>query len=205
MDEANHPSTLPLSLPQLEAGLPEIRQSPADHGAVQVIVRRPKVGQREVLEECELNLQQGLVGDSWLAWSQQSKFDEATNLAMQVTIMNVRAIALIAGRHQPDLFSEEEEEIRDRWALAGDQFYVDLDLSQDNLPAGTQLEIGTAVVEVSAVPHTGCKLFAKRYGTDAVKFVNSPLGKQLRLRGLNAKVIRAGTVRAGDIVRKVSA
>jgi hypothetical protein len=179
------------SLSDLESELDKIRQSSADKGVIQLMVRRPLVGEREVLAECELSLEEGLVGDSWLAWAKQSKYDEATNLGMQVTIMNARAIALIA-------------QTEDRWPLAGDQFYVDMDLSQGNLPAGTKLEIGSAVVEVSAVPHTGCKLFAQRYGTDAVKFVNSPVGKQLRLRGLNARVIRPGTVRVGDIVRKVA-
>jgi hypothetical protein len=178
-------------LSDLEAGLENIRRSPKDIGPVQLIVRRPAAGEREVLDQCELSLEYGLVGDSWPAWAKQSKYDEATNFGMQVTVMNALAIALIA-------------QTEDRWPLAGDQFYVDMDLSQDNLPAETRLEIGTAIVEVSAVPHTGCKLFAKRYGTDAVKFVNSPVGKQLRLRGLNAKVIRPGTVRVGDVVRKVA-
>jgi hypothetical protein len=179
------------SLSQLESALDRIRQSPAENGEIHLIVRRPAVGEREVLDQCELSLEEGLVGDGWLVWMKQSKYDEATNFGMQVTIMNARAIALIA-------------QTEDRWPLAGDQFYVDMDLSQDNLPAGTQLEIGSAVVEVSAVPHTGCKLFAQRYGTDAVKFVNSPIGKQLRLRGLNARVIRPGTVHVGDVVMKVA-
>jgi hypothetical protein len=177
-------------LETLESSLDQIRESPADNGVVQLIVRRPAIGEREVLAQGDLSLEEGLVGDGWLAWTKQSKYDEETNLGMQVTIMNARAIALIA-------------QTEDRWPLAGDQFYVDLDLSQDNLPAGTRLKIGSAVVEVSAVPHTGCKLFAQRYGTDSVQFVNSPVGKQLRLRGLNARVIRPGTVRVGDSVKKI--
>ena len=111
---------------------------------------------------------------------------------MQLNIMNARVIALVAGS-------------RDRWALAGDQLYIDLDLSADNLPAGTRLSIGSAIVEVTAVPHTGCGKFAARFGVDAVKFVNSPVGRQLNLRGINAKVIQPGTIRVGDVARKVPA
>jgi MOSC domain-containing protein YiiM len=102
-----------------------------------------------------------------------------------LNIMNARAVALIA-------------QDRTRWPLAGDQLFVDLDLSDDNLPPGSQIEIGTALIEVSAKPHTGCGKFVERFGVDAQKFVNSPLGRQLHLRGINARVIRAGAVRVGD-------
>ncbi len=196
------------TLPQLELGLEQIRQSPADNGTVQLIVRRPREGKREVVAEGELDLEHGLVGDNWLERGSRMTEDGSAHLEMQLTIMNSRAIALIAGHSQLSLFQEEEGAAfsadQDRWALAGDQFFVDFDLSQNNLPAGTQLEIGSAIVEVTTLPHNGCKLFAGRYGTDAVKFVNSPIGKQLRLRGLNAKVIRPGKVRSGEAIRKVN-
>ena len=90
---------------------------------------------------------------------------------------------------------------RERWPLAGDQLFIDLDLSEDNLPPGTRLELGTAVIEVTAIPHTGCKKFVERFGLDAVKFVNSGINN-LKLRGVNAKVVRPGLVSAGDKVRK---
>jgi len=154
-----------------------------------MIVRRPEVGEREVVEEAQLDLQLGLVGDNWLKRGCRLTADGAALAEAQITVMNARAMALVAQE-------------RERWALAGDQFYVDLDLSHENLPPGSRLRLGTAVIEVTAEPHTGCKQFATRYGKDAVKFVNSPEGKALRLRGLNAKVVQPGIVRAGDLAQK---
>jgi hypothetical protein len=184
--EARH-----LTMGELEAGLAEVRRAPADGGTVRLIVRRPKPGEREVVERAQLDTRLGLVGDDWLARGCRLTADGAAHPEMQLTIMNARAIALLA---------VDEE----RWPLAGDQLYVDMDLSVANLPPLTRLVVGSAVVEVTAEPHTGCKQFAARYGTDAVKFVNSPEGKGLRLRGLNAKVVQSGTVRVGDIVRKLT-
>jgi hypothetical protein len=180
-----------LTLAELEEGLDEIRHSPADRGVLRMIVRRPCDNEREVLAEGQLDLVEGLVGDDWSKIGSSMTPDGSPHPEMQITIMNARAIALLAG-------SEE------RWSLAGDQLFVDLDLSGDNLPPGTHLLVGeTAVLEVTAMPHTGCKQFAERYGTDATKFVNSPEGKRLHLRGINAKVISSGTIRTGDLVRKV--
>jgi MOSC domain-containing protein YiiM len=156
------------------------------------IVRRPQVGQREVVQGGQLDLTEGLVGDDWLTRGAPTTADGSADPDCQVTIMNSRAIALLA--QQPD-----------RWALAGDQLYVDMDLSHTNVPAGTQLAIGEAVVLVTEQPHNGCKQFAIRFGKDAVRFVNSPLGKQLRLRGINARIVRPGAIRIGDVVQKVVA
>lgn len=177
-----------LSYAEMEAGLEEIRQSPKDNGVLKMIVRRPSTDEREELVEGELSLEEGLVGDSWKDRYNREQFSSA-DINAQITIMNARAVALLA---------QSEE----RWSLAGDQFFVDFDLSDENVPAGTQLALGTAVVEVTAEPHTGCKKFAERFGTDATKFVNSPEGKRLHLRGINCRVVRAGTVRVGDIVKK---
>jgi hypothetical protein len=174
---------------QLEAGLEEIRRSPSDRGIVHLIVKRLQPGEREIATDGQLNCDEGLVGDTWKLRGSRLTDDGSAHIDMQLTILNSRAIALIA-------------QSKDRWALAGDQFFVDFDLSEENLPAGAQLQIGSAVVEVTALPHTGCKLFAERYGTDAVKFVNSAVGRQLRLRGVNAKVVQAGTVRVGDAIAK---
>ena len=104
--------------------------------------------------------------------------------------MSSRAAALVAGD-------------RERWPLAGDQLYVDLDLSDENLPPGTRLALGSAVLEVTDEPHTGCKKFTARFGLDAMVFVNSPVGRALNLRGINARVVESGTVRVGDAVTKL--
>lgn len=180
-----------LTTAELEAGLDGIRQSPKDAGELQLIVRRPRVGEREALDEAELDLADGLVGDTWkFRASSRMPDKKSPHPDMQLNVINARAVALIA--QHPS-----------RWALAGDQLYVDLDLSADNLPAGTRLGIGTAVIEVTAQPHTGCGKFVERFGLDAMKFVNSPVGRALNLRGINARVVQPGTIRRGDIVRKL--
>ncbi len=179
-----------LSMTELEAGLEYLRQAPKDNGTLKMIVRRPDVDQREVLSEGTLDLQEGLVGDTWNVRVSSHSKDGQPNLYAQITVMNARATALLA---------QSEE----RWALAGDQLYVDFDLSEENIPPGTRLTIGSAVIEVSAEPHSGCKKFSARFGVEAMKFVNSPEGKRLHLRGINTKVIQAGIIRVGDIVHKI--
>jgi len=176
--------------PELEAGLEEIRRSPRDEGRLELIVCRPETETREILETAELSLETGLVGDNWLARGSSDAADGAAHPDMQLNLMNARAIALIA-------------QTKERWALAGDQLFVDLDLSDANLPPGTRLNIGSAIIEVTAIPHNGCAKFRRRYGVDAVRFVNSPAGKTLHLRGVNAKVIQPGTIHVGDQIRKV--
>lgn len=180
-----------LTTAQLEAGVEEIRRSPKDAGELQLIVRRPGVGKRELLDEGQLDTVTGLVGDTWQYRASSRMPDrKSPHPDMQINIMNARAVALIAQHVE-------------RWALAGDQLYVDLDLSGRNLPAGTRIAIGSAILEVTAQPHTGCGKFVERFGLDAMKFVNSPIGRELNLRGINARVVRAGTIRRGDIARKV--
>jgi MOSC domain-containing protein YiiM len=176
---------------ELEAGLERIRQSPRDNGVLALISRRPRAEEREVLREAEISLMEGLVGDNWKTRGSSRTPDGSAHPDLQLTLMNSRVIALLA---------QEQE----RWALAGDQLFIDLDLSAKNLPPGTQLEIGTAIIEITPHPHTGCKKFAARFGPDATKFVNSPMGRELQLRGVNAKVLRPGKVRVGDVVRKCS-
>jgi hypothetical protein len=180
----------PLTMEELEAGLDEIRQSPKAEGVLQLIVRRPQTENREVLEEGELDTVEGLKGDNWKMRGSSRTPDGSSHPDMQLNIMNSRAIALIA-------------QDKERWQLAGDQLFVDMDLSKENLPAGTRLGIGSAVIEVTAEPHAGCKKFVERFGIDAMKFVNSSVGKQFQLRGINAKVVQTGVIRTGDTVRKI--
>jgi hypothetical protein len=174
----------------LEAGLEQIRQSPKDAGRLEMIVRRPQVGEREVLTEGELDVAVGLVGDNWGVRGSSRTADGSSHPDMQLNIMNARVIALVA-------------QGRERWSLAGDQLFLDLDLSADNLPPGTRLALGSAVLEVTPEPHTGCQKFVARFGIDAMKFVNAPAHKALRLRGINAKVVQPGVIRVGDLARKL--
>ncbi len=175
---------------ELEAGLEAIRQSPRDRGTLQMIVRRPEVGHREVLDQGALDVNEGLVGDSWRRRSSRRTRDGSPHPDMQINIMNSRVVDLIA-QH------------KERWPLAGDQLFIDMDLTGDNLPPGTLLQIGSAVLEVTAEPHTGCGKFIERFGVDAATFVNSPTGLQLHLRGINAKVVQSGTIRVDDVVQKI--
>jgi MOSC domain-containing protein YiiM len=179
-----------LTWDELTAGLDRIRTSPSDQGALELIVRRPSIEQREVLQEGQLDRDVGLVGDTWHKRSSSRTLDGSRHPDMQLNIMNARAIALLA-------------QDKERWPLAGDQLFIDLDLTEENLPAGTQLRLGSAVIEVTSQPHTGCEKFAARFGPDATRFVNSPEGKRLRLRGINAKVVHAGTIRVGDLAHKL--
>lgn len=175
---------------EIEAALDEMRGAPLDAGEVDLVVARPAPGEREVLAEGRLDPDEGLVGDNWLARGNRRSVDGSADPLAQLTIINVRISRFIAV--DPD-----------RRQLAGDQLHVDLDLSEDNLPPGTRLSVGSAVVEVTAKPHTGCAKFVERFGRDAMRFVNSPVGRQLRLRGLNARVVVAGLVRPGDTVVKI--
>ncbi len=175
-----------LTMQELEAGLDEVCDSPEDEGILKLIVRRPAIGQREVLAEGELSPSEGLVGDNWKTRGSSRTPDPDT----QLNVMNARCAALVAQNNH-------------RWELAGDQLYVDLNLSEENLPPGTRLSLDNAIIQVTEIPHTGCRKFVSRFGVDAMKFVNSRVGKRLRLRGLNARVVQPGTVRVGDAIKKV--
>jgi hypothetical protein len=179
-----------LTLDELEAGLEAIRQAPKDQGVLEMIVRRPEIDLREVLEEGALDMAEGLVGDSWKSRGSTRTADGSAHPDMQLNVMNARVIALLA-------------QDRQRWRLAGDQLFIDLDISAENLPPGTRLALGSAVIEVTDQPHTGCAKFMERFGKEALKFVNSPEGRVLRLRGMNAKVVQTGAIRVGDVVNKL--
>ncbi len=172
------------------AALDDLRAAPAERGRVDLVVRRPVSGEREVLAEGTLDQLEGLIGDNWSTRGSRLTPDGSAHPGMQLNVINVRLSTLVAG--DPE-----------RRALAGDQLHVDLDLSEVNLPPGTRLAVGSAVIEVTPEPHRGCAMFVERFGRDAMRFVNSPIGRELRLRGLNAKVVEGGTVRPGDEIRKV--
>jgi len=178
-----------LAAGDLDAGLDHVRNSPKDDGSVVLIVCRPAEGEREVLEEAVLDCNDGLVGDTWnVRYSKRT--GAPPDPERQLTLMNSRAATLIAGRP-------------DHRGGPGDQMYVDFDLSSENIPPGTRLQLGTAVIEVTAAPHTGCVKFANRYGKEAVRFVNSKAGRELNLRGINTRIVEPGTVRPGDAIRKL--
>jgi MOSC domain-containing protein YiiM len=171
---------------ELETGLADVAASPSDGGTVELIVRRPAEGEREVLDEAQLDPAEGLVGDTWRV---RTGNRASANPDMQLTLMNARAANLVAGT-------------RERWPLAGDQLYVDLDLSVANLAVGTRLRVGEAIVEITAELHTGCAKFSSRFGSDALRFVNGKAGRPLRLRGVNARVVVPGGVARGDTIAK---
>jgi len=191
-DGGRFPDNRPMTsrpLAELEAGLEEIRRSPTDDGSLRLIARRPAVDERELVETGQLDTTDGLVGDSWRTRGSSRRPDGSANPEAQVTLMNVRLATLLAG--SPDAAS-----------ISGDQLYVDLDLSMANLPAGARLAVGAAVLEVSAEPHTGCAKFSGRFGLDALRFVSTPEGRELRLRGMNTRVVSGGAIRVGDRIRK---
>ena len=171
------------TLDQLKAGLEHIREAPKDAGTLEMIVARPAVDERVLLASGELDADRGLVVDRW---SRGSK----PNPKSMLTVMNGRATQLVAGD-------------RSRWALAGDQLYADFDLSPENIPPGTRLAIGSAVIEVSDKPHLGCEKFAARFGQTAREFANSPLGTAVSFRGINTRVVQSGTVHVGDVIHKL--
>ncbi|QDU97549.1 MOSC domain-containing protein [Lignipirellula cremea] len=179
------------TLAELEDGLTDIRQSPADNGVLRAIVIRPAVDERLSLPQVELSPQAGAHGDHWALGCWKSLPDGSPHPNVQIALMNARCIALIA-------------QTEERWPLAGDNLFVDLDLSDANLPCGQQLAIGSALLEITAEPHDGCSKFARRFGPDAVRFINSPLGKQLHLRGVYARIVQPGVVSVGDTIEKRS-
>ena len=178
-----------LTTAELESGLPEIRQSPNNDGELQLISRRPAIGERDLIETGELDTTQGLVGDDWSTRGQHQTPPRDPKPHAQLTLMNARAAQLVSGS-------------KERWALAGDQLYVDFDIGRDNLPIGSRVQIGDAIVEVTAEPHPGCKKFVERFGMDAMTFVNSEEGKQMCLRGINTKIVQSGAIRVGDKINK---
>jgi hypothetical protein len=180
---------LHLTMTELEAGLDNIQRAPRDAGVVELIVRRPQAEARQAQESARLDTVEGLVGDNWRWRHSARSADGWPNPDTQLTLMNARVAALVARQ-------------KERWPLAGDQLFVDMDLSAANLPPGTRLSIGSAEIEITGEPHTGCKKFAARFGAEALRFISSAMGRSLNMRGVYAKVVRPGTVTVGDVARK---
>ena len=171
---------------QLTAAIEDVSRSPHERGTVDLIVTRPADGERVVTTEVTLDPTVGVVGDNWSVRPSKRTPDGSPSLPRQVTLMNIRAIRALADEA--------------RWPLAGDQLYVDLNLGYENVPPGTRLRIGGALLEVSVEPHTGCAKFTERFGSEATRWLNTETGRALNLRGINARVIEGGVVRKGDEV-----
>jgi len=172
---------------QLQAGLAEVERSPSDHGTLEMIVRRPAGGEREILEEASLTVGEGLVGDNWNQKGSSLTEDGGPHPDMQLNVINSRFLNLIAG--DPESM-----------ALAGDQLVVDLALGSDDLPPWTRIHVGGAVIQVTDQPHTGCAKFTRRFGLDAFHFLKTDVGQTMNLRGICARVVEPGTIRSGDPV-----
>ena len=175
---------------EIMAGLEEVRQSPQDNGSLNAIVIRPATDDRISLQQCRLSPEGGTEGDAWARGCWLKLPDGRPHPDVQICMMNSRIIDLVAGD-------------KDRWELAGDNLFVDLDLSRENLQAGQLLSIGECVIEITEQSHNGCSKFSQGFGPSALKVVNSSTGKELRLRGIYAKVVKAGDVRVGDLITKL--
>jgi len=188
--KSNNREDLHLNMDELMAGASHIKESPLDNGTLEMVVIRPRENERVVLSECEISYKLGINGDNWADGCWKTLNDGSPHPGVQISIINSRCINLLAQN-------------RERWSLAGDNLYVDLNLSKETLRTGQRLSIGTAVLEITEHPHNGCKKFSQRYGVDAVNFVHSPIGKELRLRGIYAKVVQDGKISVADTVRKI--
>jgi hypothetical protein len=180
---------LHLSLEELQSHLDSIKQSPQDDGILKAIVIRPVSNERVGMESSVVTPDGGVHGDRWAKQAWLNLPEEELEPKAQITVMNSRAAEVIARN-------------RARWPLAGDNLYVDLDLSEDNLQAGQQLSIGSAVFEITPQPHNGCGKFEQRFGAEALKWVNSEEGKHHHLRGIYIKVVKAGVINVDDTITK---
>jgi MOSC domain-containing protein YiiM len=178
------------SFAELQQGLPFILAAPQDDGVLRSIVERPSHGERLTPKASEVSLARGVHGDHWEKGCWRTTEDGKPDPDVQICIMSARCIELIAGSIE-------------NWPPAGDNLFIDMDLTPANMPPGQRFAIGTALFEITGVPHNGCDQFIARFGRDAVLFVNTGDGKRLRLRGIYARVIKDGRIAAGDRVAKL--
>ena len=168
---------------ELEASLSALAELPKDSGRLALIVRRPADGVRETPQTVRLTPEEGVPGDSW-GRSPSRKLDA------QIAVMRRDVAELIANGQPLTLF--------------GDSLFVDFDISTPNLPTGSRLRVGEAVVEVTPMPHNGCAKFKGRFGQDALVFVNAKPTRHLNLRGIYWKVVEPGEVSVGAEIRVIS-
>ena len=179
-----------LSMDEIEEAFDLDDSSPRFRGTLEMIVYRPEDDERKEVDSALLDPVNGLVGDNWLERGSRRTDDGSAHPDMQIAIMNSRVIGLVARE-------------RSQWPLAGDQLFVDLDLSEDNISPGEKISVGSAVLEITEMPHNACGKFTARFGSDATRFLNSKEGRQLRRRGVYARVIQGGTIAVSDLVSKL--
>ena len=172
-----------LPLGELEQKLGTLPAAPRDAGRVALLVRRRPDKVRETPTRIDLGPDTGVPGD---AWGRGQKPDRAA----QVTVMEIDVAEMIANGQPLTVF--------------GDNLFLALDLSVENLPTGTRLRLGRALLEVTAKPHNGCRKFAARFGHDALRLVSNPELRRRNLRGIYMCVVEAGEVAVGDAVVVVS-
>ncbi len=180
------------SLQALKAGLDAmLAAAPKDNGTLDLIVMRPDHDLRVLPQSFEVRGDDGLPGDHWKRGTGYALEDGTGDPDAQICMMMSGCIRAIAGD-------------KANWPPAGDNFFIDMDLTPANMPPGTRFAIGSAEFVVTGIPHNGCQSFIDRYGRDACLFVNTGEGKAHRLRGIYARVTRDGTVSVGDTVRKLN-
>ncbi len=175
---------------ELAAGLPEILKSPKDRGPIESITVRPASEQRRTVNSVAISLAGGVEGDHWAQGCWKSTDAGKPHPDVQICMMNSRCIDLIAGD-------------KDNWAPAGDNLFIDMDLTPENLPPGTRIAMGTAILEITDTAHKGCAKFIERYGRDACVFVNVGDGDRYKLRGIYGRVVQDGVLSVGDLATKV--
>ncbi|MEM6942438.1 MAG: MOSC domain-containing protein [Pseudomonadota bacterium] len=176
---------------ELEAALPLILAAPKDGGRLDMIVSRPAPGERTLPQRARLTAEGGVEGDHWAKGCWLSLDDGTPHPDVQICLMMSRMIRAIAGEEA-------------HWPPAGDNLFIDMDLTPANTPPGTRLALGSVEMVVTPEPHNGCEAFIERFGREACVFVNTGPGKTHRLRGIYCRVTKDGDISVGDSLRKIA-